>query len=167
MTSLLDNRRHSNYIVYCSQSTSNPVRSPGSQLLTQANSISLSTSSLYNVRTHNRILYMYFLAITIHIILFAGDEMDSYFVESVITSVATRTWRLILWFWAGWVYLQLPLNIWYKLGLANDFSNLIWEALPIVLIYSTLTKYLDEHFLEANRASVWKLWLSICGIIMI
>ena len=29
--------------------------------------------------------------IDIHIILFAGDEMDSYFVESVLTSIARRT----------------------------------------------------------------------------
>ena len=39
---------------------------------------------------------MYFLAITcrpvidIRIIIFAGDEMDSYFVESVITSIVRR-----------------------------------------------------------------------------
>ena len=101
------------------------------------------------------------------LILFAGDDEDIYFVGSVIHAIVRRIWRLRLWFCTGWAYPQLCLNIWYKLGLANDFSNLIWEALPIVLIYSTLTKYLDEHFLEANRASVWKLWLSICGIIMI
>mgnify|MGYP001802625922 CR=1 FL=1 len=85
--------------------------------------------------------------IDIHIILFAGNKMDSYFVEAMIASIVRRIWRLRLWFWTGWVCLQHRLNIWYKLGLTINFTNLTWQVLATV--YSTQTKYLDKCILVA------------------
>ena len=109
----------------------------------------MSISSLCIVRTHNRMSCLYFLAITckpvidIRIMIFAGDEMYSYFVKSVIASVVRRIWRHGLWSRTGCVYLQLRPNIWYKLVLANGFIYLTWE--PLANVYST--KYSEKHFL--------------------